>query len=964
MIISTVNSKEFLTSTKSIDICDKQVSLHYVSNTLSCEKKAQNYSAVAKQYFFFSKERQSNKKLAKEALAAKQEWLEFEIYDPLKKKFIIQREKLNVANGDIGQSFLSFSAETLTQNSFHFKSSISIFAKVPKRKDLCDIEKSLRKWAFDGKVIELLDLSNEESCKKQVKRISGRASKYKEIYMHYQQALISKHDEMNKICNPVINIEIAILEHLKKISEERYDQLNEEKKKIRLKKREWREIRITDPSKLVDPLMNDLPNIERVPVPRETIVTNPRFFFETDLKPLRKALTEKEICYSEELIQSWLVNDKIIKLWHLSNIASCQKQADSFSQLAFKHEHFCNIYHNLRYKNPEQLGLLDIIKYLWVPKEQLEMENLRRKEAVQKGKLENAVLEQILKISNESSLKYHNLKQKILSKQQERLEIRVTDPLKSNIEKDSIDLGERSVSAVIPYFLKCDPLINSSGFPDFSPSSICEDEIWQDPISLSEDETIQLFWKHDKYIWRFFDKTKKTASWIEVNKDSLVTIRALESVSSEYKKIYLLKCRMIVNKSKNGKLESVSIKFVSKWNPKILLDEIQWAVTLVSIGSSSGRPYRAAGGHAMIFYEGVENGLPFRRYAHLTAADGPPRVEDIRNASLGEKNHPILIYEHYKKLFCVRKKTKTWLRNREKVFKMQNQIEADFQSTNIEQKAAKFNLIAPVINRFLSKNRINEKRQNKTLPENCTSWSVGTMKYADIDLPEPKMPEPDRYIEKLNSQLEKIQDTSIPPFSHLQCTIPTSILPSNAFGVDQWVKYFGLVGDNIGMEPPLPANIKEILQTTCPFWSNNLKKTDPMGPKNVEKTHVLLLIPKIVQKKLVDKMLTIQTLKELVKKPKEGKAMKNTSFLNNIMSEYEDTPIEASYWILITRKETKNKIWDHEKLPFPYRTPTPLEVAVAICMEYVTSGIKLCDPLTPPESLTNSDFLCLSFSGR
>jgi len=61
-------------------------------------------------------------------------------------------------------------------------------------------------------------------------------------------------------------------------------------------------------------------------------------------------------------------------------------------------------------------------------------------------------------------------------------------------------------------------------------------------------------------------------------------------------------------------------------------------------------------------------------------------------------------------------------------------------------------------------------------------------------------------------------------------------LPPMAFGAADWKKYFG----DVGVEPPLPANIDAILNGPCPIWSG----------KKVKETHLLMLVPSTVNGKL------------------------------------------------------------------------------------------------------------------
>ncbi|MCB1075385.1 MAG: hypothetical protein KDK59_07605, partial [Simkania sp.] len=77
-----------------------------------------------------------------------------------------------------------------------------------------------------------------------------------------------------------------------------------------------------------------------------------------------------------------------------------------------------------------------------------------------------------------------------------------------------------------------------------------------------------------------------------------------------------------------------------------------------------------------------------------------------------------------------------------------------------------------------------------------------------------------------------------------------------AFGKAKWEKFFG----DTGIEPPLPLNINEILNSPCPFWSG----------KKVRETHVLILVPRTVS----GNPFCLDTLCELIKNPKSGNATK------------------------------------------------------------------------------------------
>ena len=161
---------------------------------------------------------------------------------------------------------------------------------------------------------------------------------------------------------------------------------------------------------------------------------------------------------------------------------------------------------------------------------------------------------------------------------------------------------------------------------------------------------------------------------------------------------------------------------------------------------------------------------------------------------------------------------------------------------------------------------------------------------------------------------------------------PKPSLPSIAFGKDQWALYFG----DIGTEPPLPPNIEEILNAPCPFWPD----------KKVKETHLLTLIPATVN----GKPLTLKTLGELIKSPKQGTATKYRSFYPG---EYKDEGTPQSHWVLMGRDVlpgTRSKSYAEQQKVLssykdkggaPYEAPLLLDATVSILMEHVRSGTRL-----------------------
>ena len=161
------------------------------------------------------------------------------------------------------------------------------------------------------------------------------------------------------------------------------------------------------------------------------------------------------------------------------------------------------------------------------------------------------------------------------------------------------------------------------------------------------------------------------------------------------------------------------------------------------------------------------------------------------------------------------------------------------------------------------------------------------------------------------------------------------------FGKKEWAKYFG----EIGVEPPLPQNIHEILNSPCLFWPD----------KKVSDTHLLVLVPATVN----GKPLTLNSLEELIQKPKEGHKTKYNYYRDHVKNELGNQST-SSHWVLMTRDvipESRSKAYEDQKKLVaayaqksgqPYELPTALDAMTCILMEHVQTGIKLYNdnPLT------------------
>ena len=164
-------------------------------------------------------------------------------------------------------------------------------------------------------------------------------------------------------------------------------------------------------------------------------------------------------------------------------------------------------------------------------------------------------------------------------------------------------------------------------------------------------------------------------------------------------------------------------------------------------------------------------------------------------------------------------------------------------------------------------------------------------------------------------------------------SIHEQTLPRIAFGKEKWATYFGDVGE----EPSLPTNIYEILESRPPFLEG----------RSVEETHTLVLIPGTVNGKL----LTLNSIGELVESPLQGNKTGYRIILRDLIKEYGDIPVTASYWVLMT-KDVLPESWDRgsyvrqeefasrcgREFHVDYKVPKMLEAAVCMFTQFVSAG--------------------------
>ena len=179
---------------------------------------------------------------------------------------------------------------------------------------------------------------------------------------------------------------------------------------------------------------------------------------------------------------------------------------------------------------------------------------------------------------------------------------------------------------------------------------------------------------------------------------------------------------------------------------------------------------------------------------------------------------------------------------------------------------------------------------------------------------------------------------TVMPLAPVVAKAQPTALPGIIIGKADWERFFGDVGE----VPPLPADITTILNSPCLFWPG----------KKVHETHMLVLVPKTVSGKL----LTLDSLGELIQHPKQGAATKYSQFYwdnTTLKKQYGAKSLDASRWVLMTKDVlpgSRNKSYGEqqkivadlaEKSLISYEVPGALESAACILSQYFGSNIRL-----------------------
>lgn len=148
----------------------------------------------------------------------------------------------------------------------------------------------------------------------------------------------------------------------------------------------------------------------------------------------------------------------------------------------------------------------------------------------------------------------------------------------------------------------------------------------------------------------------------------------------------------------------------SRFDGSVIIDRNNWAITLLCYGDWLG--------HASIAIEGVENGVYFESYAHLTA-DKAFSCSGAQTAKI--KLHPGKVSTEFTS------KTRTVTRPSYDVQRMLEKIKAE------ENKPEEF----PVYFNILSSEKTGRVKSDNEVccslqPHNCLTWAKETVDYADV----------------------------------------------------------------------------------------------------------------------------------------------------------------------------------------------------------------------------------------
>lgn len=360
----------------------------------------------------------------------------------------------------------------------------------------------------------------------------------------------------------------------------------------------------------------------------------------------------------------------------------------------------------------------------------------------------------------------------LIKREDGNLECLVADPYDRTLDCMSIDLNGQSREDAISFLSECNVTLTHDT-PVFSKPKVFEH--WPSIDFIRENRELQLlikdaslsnllctkpciYWltpKHfmtedhfeqifrDGLLWRFYDRTNRVISCAPINNVMNVTdaIRNMEMIRIHENKSCLYDFDIHLYTDAIPRLFSVSIEkkvFVSHLDASQTIDLSRWAITLLETGRSHNTTDITGWiGHAMIAYEGVENGMPFLRYAHLIATKCSyfeVKIEDAKDTYIGFIS-----------------KSPTWIRSRCSVNQMVNLIKEEVE------KAMPFEFVGNDLKhpfKWLATD------QTSKISSNYLTWIIKKFSFAGIELPEPSFfPFPNEYIRMINSNPSLVKFT-------------------------------------------------------------------------------------------------------------------------------------------------------------------------------------------------------------
>lgn len=251
-------------------------------------------------------------------------------------------------------------------------------------------------------------------------------------------------------------------------------------------------------------------------------------------------------------------------------------------------------------------------------------------------------------------------------------------------------------------------------------------------------------------LWGLYDRSKRIMSFAPMDDFTKVIniIRDTEIVRRNGNKFCLEDFNISINTNSSSKLLSVSIEkkvFYSQLDPSQTIDFSNWAITLIDSGRSLDiTDFGGWAGHAMIAYEGVEDGVPFLHHAHLIA----DKVDFPQAQILTNKN------------VHIRAKSQTWIRQRRWVRRMLSDINAEVG------KPVPFSFMGDYLKEKCYFNWFSNKESLKLNP-NCLTWLIKKLSFCGIDLPKPAfLPLPNEYVSMINSNPSLVKINQIYPMDN------------------------------------------------------------------------------------------------------------------------------------------------------------------------------------------------------